>query len=487
MISMSKVQDIRDLRKLGENVSDISKKTGVSRPTVYKYLAQDDFSPSFPAKRRSRSGLDGYRPFIEGYLDEDARAWHKQRHTAKRIFERLRDEHGCPYSESTVRHYVAAMRAERAGLAAQFLSLEWAPGEAQVDFGEADFYVCGVRTRLDVLVLSFPYSNIGIAQVFRGENAECVCQGLKDIFGYLGGVPRRLVFDNAVGVGRKVSDGVRTAELFGRFAAHYGFSFSFCNPDAGHEKGNVENKVGFIRRNLLVPVPQITDIASYNSRLAPRCFELSKDAPHWRRGEPQGQLFVEDRVALLGLPAKEFEVVRYERRKASKQGRIRLEGVHTYSSAPEYADRDIIVGIGADTVRLFATDGTPIVAHRRAYGSAPTDSEEPASQLALLCTRPNAWQNSQVRADIEGSLREHLDGLDGAGLKAALRCLRNQSAQSGYASALEAMHEAYMGTGRIDEASMAVAAARIASGSVLYDEPVDLGAYDRALAHADAR
>ena len=487
MISMSKVQDIRDLRKLGENVSDISKKTGVSRPTVYKYLALDDFSPRFPAKRESVSGLDEYRCFIEGYLDEDARAWHKQRHTARRIFERLRDEHACPYSESTVRHYVANLRAERAGFASQFLSLEWAPGEAQVDFGETEFYLKGVRVHLNMLALSFPYSNIGIAQIFRSTNAECVCQGLKNIFEYLGGVPDRLIFDNATGVGRKVADGVRTTELFGRFAAHYGFSFAFCNPDAGHEKGNVENKVGFLRRNLLVPVPQITDISSFNRRFPDRCYELCANTPHWRKGEAQGQLFIEDVVALHGLPAKEFDVVRYERIKANKQGRIRLEGIHTYSCAPEYANCEIIVALTADKVRLFSAAGTFVSEHDRAYGSVPTDSEEPASQLALLCTRPNAWQNSQIRADIEGDLRTYLDGLDKTDLKAALRCLRNESAERGYAVALRAMQEAYTGTGRIDEASMSVAAARIASGGVLYDEPVDLGIYDRALTGANAR
>ena len=360
-------------------------------------------------------------------------------------------------------------------------------GEAQVDFGFADFYLNGVRTRLNVLVVSFPYSNIGLAQVFRGENAECVCQGLKDIFAYLGGVPTRLVFDNATGVGRKVADGMRTAELFGRFAAHYGFSFSFCNPESGHEKGNVENKVGHIRRNLLVPLPHVTSLASFNARFLDRCFNLGRDVRHWRKGEPQGQLFVEDEMAFLGLPAKEFSAVRYEHKKANKQGRIRLDGLHTYSTSPEHAGKTVIVEIGANTVRLFTERGTFIVEHKRAYGSVPTDSEEPASQLALLCTRPGAWRNSQVRADIEGSLRDHLDTLEAPDLKSALRCFRNQSAASGYGIALAAMQEAYQGTGRIDEASVAVAAARIAGGIVAYDEPVDLGVYDRALAGATAR
>ena len=138
-ISMSKVQTIRQLKREGESIAGISRIVGVSRDTVYKYLEMDDFSPEMPVKKPAKSIMDEYRPVIEGYLDDDARRWRKQRHTAKRIYERLRDEHGCTASESTVRHYVARLRKEREPLSASFLTLVWAPGEAQADFGEADF------------------------------------------------------------------------------------------------------------------------------------------------------------------------------------------------------------------------------------------------------------------------------------------------------------------------------------------------------------
>ena len=116
-------------------------------------------------------------------LDEDRQCWRKQRHTAKKIHDRLTSECHVKVSEARVRQYVAMLRRER-GIAydQQFLDLDWAPGIAQADFGEADFYVLGVRTRLSFFVLSFPFSNVGVAQVFASENAECVCQGLKNIF-----------------------------------------------------------------------------------------------------------------------------------------------------------------------------------------------------------------------------------------------------------------------------------------------------------------
>lgn len=155
--------------------------------------------------------------------------------------------------------------------------------------------------------------------------------------------------------------------------------------------------------------------------------------------------------------------------------------MHVYSTSPELARTEVIVGIGADTVRCYTPDGEFVCEHERAYGSAPTDSEEPASQLALLCVKANAWPNSQVRASLPEQLRAHMDGLAKQDLRAELRIMRNQAAQSGYAAAVGAMSDALANIGRIDEASVAVAAARAASEAIVYDDPPDLGAYDRAL------
>lgn len=106
-------------------------------------------------------------------------------------------------------------------------------------------------------VLDFPYSNVGPSQLMPGENAECACQALRDIFEWLGGVPPRIVFDNAAGVGRRMFERVRLTRLFQSFQAHYGFEYVFCNAYAGHEKGGVESRVGAVRRKLFVPVPSV--------------------------------------------------------------------------------------------------------------------------------------------------------------------------------------------------------------------------------------
>lgn len=485
MISMPTVNSIHQLKREGASVSEISKKLGISRNTVYAYLRKTDFSPELPVKRRKPSKLDPYKPVIDSWLEDDRRNWRKQRHSATRIWRRLVDELGADVGQSTVRNYGSKKRAASRPEAG-YLDLTWAPGECQADFGEADFYVDGVRQRLSFFVMTFPFSNVGLAQVFPGENSECVCQALKNIFEYVGGVPSRIVFDNATGVGRRTCDAVRTASLFRSFAAHYGFGFSFCNPNSGNEKGNVENKVGFIRRNLMVPVPQISSAKVFNRNLLDRCMQLS-DKAHWIKGEPESQLFVEDRVALSGLPRKPFEVVRYAKVKTDKKGKARVDGNHFYSTSPEHAQAELTAALGATTVEFYDADGVFVCRHRRAYGKAVTDTSSPASQLALLCLKPGGWRNSRVRSALSDDLRAYMDSLGKDELKRDLRLMRNESSRSGWEAMVEALESSFSATGRIDEAAVCVGAMRAASGveKIAYDEPVDLSVYD-GIANAKA-
>lgn len=481
MISMTKVHSIHQMRREGAGVSEIARTLDISRDTVYEYLKKDNFSPKMPLKQKRASKLDPYKPIIDSWLAEDESNWRKQRHSGRRIWQRLVDEFGADVCESSVRSYVSKQRASRKEDRHRFLDLVWSPGEAQADFGEADFYVNGIRRRLSFFVLTFPFSNVGLAQIFSGENAECVCQALVNIFEYIGGVPTRIVFDNAAGVGRRTCESVRTTELFRSCAVHYGFDYSFCNPNSGHEKGNVENKVGMIRRNLFVPLPQLSATAHFNETLLDRCMGLS-DKAHWLKGESERQLFVEDAFALSGLPSTRFAAIRYERLKSDKQGKVRVDGCHLYSSAPEFACRDLIVGLGAEDVKVYADDAHMICEHRRVYGSAPSDSSDPANQLPLLCARPGAWRNSLVRTALSEDLRQYLDSRSKDDLKRDLRLMRNESARSGWSAMLKSLEDSFSLTGRIDEASVCVGAMRAASGidKIAYDEPVDLGIYDSA-------
>jgi len=344
--------------------------------------------------------------------------------------------------------------------------------------------VRGVLTRGKYPAVTFPHSNAGLTQVFWGETSECVCQGLPDVFEFVGGVPRRAVFDNATEVGRRVGGEVRTSGLFRLFAAHYGLDYTFTNPYSGNEKGNVENKVGFHRRNLFVPVPSFSDVGSFNGRLLRDCLDLSEGRRHYRLGTPESELFEEDREALSPLPPARFSCVRWETRRCSKQGVFTVGGVHRYSAGPAYARREVAVALGAfDVTVCDASTGEVVATYEREWGEAPTDSSDPTLQLRLLCARPAGWRDSSVRASLPAELVSFLDSERPADLAADLRVLRDESAERGWSAAVEGMSRSLAATGGLDRASVALSAARAASGDerVEYDEEVDLGVYDGAL------
>lgn len=178
---MPQIQSIRRMRRNGESIAAIARKQHVSEPTVRKYLRMDDLSEKPPVRRTRGSVIDPYLPLVEQWLAEDRASWRKQRHTATRIWERLRDEHGAEVSLSTVTRAVARLRRESAvEPGGVFMDLVWHPGEAQADFGEVDVLYRGAVQRMRHFVLDFPYSNIGLAQLMPGENAEWIGYNVLD-------------------------------------------------------------------------------------------------------------------------------------------------------------------------------------------------------------------------------------------------------------------------------------------------------------------
>ena len=233
---MSIIHQIKVLQAQGYSVSAIAQRLEIDRKTVRKYLRHQDFSPTPPVPHGRSSKVDPYRT-IDAWLEDDRKQWYKQRHTAQRVFDRLGEAFpDRNVSYRTIQRYVKSRR--HTVPTTGTLYLVWHPGESQVDFGQADVIEQGTPTRMHFLCLTFPYSNAGYLQLFHGETAECAVQGLVDIFQHIGGVPRRVVFDNATGVGRRVGEAVRLTELFHRCQAHYGFEVTFCNPYAGYDKGN---------------------------------------------------------------------------------------------------------------------------------------------------------------------------------------------------------------------------------------------------------
>ena len=483
MLSMKQIEAIKEMQDKGTGPCEIAEKLSIDRKTVSKYMKKEDFTPEHKVTKEYPSKLDRWKETIDGWLEEDRKMRFKQRHTAKRIHHRLKEEHGDEYdcSYPLVQRYCKKKKEEQKSSTKGYLELVWHPGEAQVDFGEADVYEQDDFKAAKYLCFSFPHSNGGYIQMFGGETAECVVQGLQDIFWHIGGVPRRLIFDNASGVGRRIGDRVRLSELFMRFKCHYGFEVTICNPYAGHEKGNVENKVGYMRKNFLVPVPRYDDIEQYNAELFERC-EKDWNREHYKKKIDIVELFEEDRSALLRLPAKPFNCLRYEKLKTDGYGKFCLEGKHWYSSSPEMANSEIIAAIGAHRVDVLEGSGVRISSHKRIYGKTRTDSIDWSTSASRLFKNPGAWKNSGIRETMPDALRDNIDEMDLPGLKRTMKILRDLCGQYDYDTAIQAMTEA-VNRGTLDGYSTAALAARILNTGldIIPDSGPDLGSYDNEL------
>lgn len=328
--------------------------------------------------------------------------------------------------------------------------------------------------------MSFPYSNNSFEQVFGGETAECVCQGLKDMFEYMGGVPTLLIFDNATGVGKRIKEKVIETDLFSRFRAHYGFRIRFCNPRSGWEKGNVENKVGTSRRNLFVPIPRYHDIEVFNKELLDK-HAIKADEKHYKKGVKISELFEEDRKHFLVLPLKSFNVCRYDYFTADGYGKVCIDGKHFYSTRPEYHNSRVLIGIRAHYIDVLTEEGTVLVRHRRQYGDERTDTTDFSTTLEVLSNNVGAWFNSGIRQETPDLLRDYLDNLPKPELKNNLRLLNDLATRYGYHESIQAMALA-LHNGSINANDVTVLASRITGYGI--DTPPEMGpplsVYDHA-------
>lgn len=321
------VNDIRSMDAAGRPRSEIARVLHVSRNTVAKHADMEDMSPAAPMpQRRGRPALEGNEEWIAGVLEADLGAPRKQRHTARRIYDRLVAERGYAGSYSTVQRFVRELRHARAAAGGEgYLELEWAPGTCQVDFGNFRAAVGGRTLDLKLLVATLPHSNDRQCVALMSQRSECLCAGLLEIFRRWGRAPAAMVLDNATEAGRMVRGEVTESRLFSQFRAHYRFESRYCNPYSGNEKGSVENAVGFLRRNLLVPVPAFGTLPELNAFLAEGCAGVNAAARR-RDGRPHGEACREDLAAMRALPGVEFDAVRWVAARADKRGYVEADG-----------------------------------------------------------------------------------------------------------------------------------------------------------------
>jgi len=449
MLTMTQIKDIRKMYfEEGKNISQIARETGYDRKTVRRYLEKDDWNKELPKinKEASFPKLDPYKQEIDTWLIEDKRVKRKQRHTAKRIYDRLVKKYGDDFNCSyrTVAGYVAMKKKEIFGEKNGYLPLEHIPGEAQADFGDADFYENGKLYSGKYLNLSFPYSNKGYTQVFKGENQECLFEGLRTIFEHIGGVPTKIWFDNASTIVAKVikGGGRNLTDDFLRFMEHYRFEAAFCNVDAGHEKGSVENKVGYHRRNMLVPVPRFESISEFNKELLLRCEEDAK-RKHYRKEGTIEELFKDDAAAFLELPKVPFDASKYITVKTNGYGKFLLnKGLHEYSVAPKYANVYVLVKLTAFDVIVLDESYREIVRHDRLYGDYKQQSMKWLPYLNQLARRPGALKYTGIYQMLPQPLKEYMENLNKQEMGKVLRAIANLTQKSSFEKAVETVSAA---------------------------------------------
>jgi transposase len=383
--------------------------------TVRKIVHQHD-PPSYQAtKQRTKPVLGPFLPLVHQILEEDRHAPPKQRHTARRIYDRLCEDHhyrGCP---SIVRAAVAAWKQEQAEA---FVPLVHPPGEAQCDFGRAMVEVAGVRHKAALFVLTLPHSNVRFACLFPRECSETFQEGHVRAFAFLGGVPQRVRYDNSrLAVVRcEGRHRRRTSDEFARLQGHFHFQSQFCGVRQAQEKGHVENGVGYVRRNHLVPVPRASTWEEVNSQLTAACQrELEKPPPRGTRS--RAELLAEDRRAFLALPGEPFLARRLDVVTINTLALGRFD-TNDYSVPTRYVRQTLSVTGTIDRVQ-FRHRGAVVAEHPRCWGRKQV-TFEPLHYLALLEGKPFAFDSAKPLQGWKlpacfAALRRRLEEADPAG------------------------------------------------------------------------
>ena len=347
----------------GMSVREASRVFGLHRDTVRKMLA---YSAPPGYRRKSpprRPKLEAFTGVIERILEEDHRVPRKQRHTAKRIFERLRDEYGFDGGYTIVKDYV---REHRRRTREMFVPLSHPPGQAQCDFGEAVVVIGGVQQKAHCFVLDLPHSDGCYVKAYPAETTGAFLDGHVSAFAFLGGVPQSILYDNTkLAVAKILGDGRRQrARAFTELQSHYLFDDRFGRPGKGNDKGKVEGLVGYARRNFLVPVPSFESFDALNAYLERCCLERM-DARLRGHDETIGQRMERDLEALLHLPAVHYDACEKQPGRVSSLSLVRYR-TNDYSVPVAYGHRDVLVKGYVDQVVISC--GSEVIArHSRSY------------------------------------------------------------------------------------------------------------------------
>jgi len=481
---MSRVELYERIRKDsrdGLSIRALAQKHGVHRRTVREALASATPRPHRTPERVSPA-LGPWMMLIRAWLVADREVPRKQRHTARRVWQRLVGEYGAQVAESTVRAYVAQVNFELDNtIFAVMVPQTHGPGEeAECDFGEFMAWVEGVWLRLWMFCLRLSHSGRGFHVAFSHEAQEAFFEGHVRAFDQFGGVPTRIRYDNLSAAVIKVLLGRDRLEnpRFVALRSHYGFDSFYCRPglEGSHEKGGVEGEIGRFRRRHLVPMPRVADLAELNERLA-AADRLDDGRYIGRRPHTVGQAARAEQAWLRCLPVEPFDAVTVlPAVKVDTKGRICVRQSF-YSVPVRLARRHVTVRLGAQQLEALA-EGRVVARHARSLHKGSEDLVLD-HYLEILVRKPGALPGSTALAQARASgafgpsherfwaeARRRLG--DGAGTRALI----------GAPVVAEAL-DAAVGIGSVDPELVAIEARRIASRrSAAPVVPIGTGARD---------
>ncbi|MCP4384398.1 MAG: IS21 family transposase [Hyphomicrobiales bacterium] len=347
----------------GLSKREAARRFGVDRKTIDKIL-RHSVPPGYRrTKPVRRPKLDPYTGLIDTILEEDKTRPKKQRHTSRRIYERLRDEHGFDGGLTIVKDYI---RNHRQHSQEVFVPLTHAPGHAQVDFGEALAVIGGVERKVHFLAMDLAHSDACFVKAYPGETTEAFCDGHVSAFAFFGGVPLSILYDNTrIAVARILGDGRRErTRVFSELQSHYLFQDKFGRPAKGNDKGKVEGLIGYARRNFLVPIPCFASFEALNVWLEEQCFKRQSDRLRGHTETIEERL-ARDLDALMTLPATAYDACEKRSSRVSSLSMVRYRN-NDYSVPVAYAHHEVLVrGYVHEVVISCGTE--VIVRHRRSY------------------------------------------------------------------------------------------------------------------------
>lgn len=393
---MKTVEDYEQIRRAyfveGLSIRAIHRQLHVDRKTIRKAIVEPIPKPYHLKQPRAAPVLGPYQDRIGELLAESEKLPRKQRYTAKKICQIIREE-GYQGSEGGIHNYICRQRKQRRRREA-FLPLEFDAGQdAQIDWGEASVRLAGQVRTVQFLSMRLNYAKARFVMAFPFQKQEAFFEGHIQGFHFFGGVPRRITYDNLKTAVYRILAGKKRQEqqAFKEFRSYYLFESHYCTPAQAHEKGGVENDIGYAQRNFFSPLPEVNTFAELNVFLRRACLQ---DAQRRTRGQKElvAQLWENEKAFLLPLPARDFPAC--VTRVAKPNGYLQVEyDTNRYSVPYEYRDRQLVLRAFPFRIELLYLDKV-IASHDRCF-QKEQDILDPWHYLPLLQQRPGAFEHAK--------------------------------------------------------------------------------------------